>query len=143
MLRLDTGCLCCGPQRGPAVFKHSQVRTAAVERIVARTESRNRVQLPVALASRALHCAKSAASVKIKSAKESRACRCHVAAKPQMLDLSTMSPPRWDKITTRCVELSTIAFIFLLMPQVVKNYISMANNNNEALAVLSWVVRTC
>ncbi len=47
----------------------------------------------------------------------------------------------WDRTTSRCVELSTVAFIVLLMPQVVKNYISMTTGHAEALAVLSWVVR--
>ena len=47
----------------------------------------------------------------------------------------------WDQTTTRCVEFSTIAFIFLLMPQVVKNHLSASSGNSEALAVLSWVVR--
>lgn len=46
----------------------------------------------------------------------------------------------WDQTTSRCVEFSTVAFIFLLMPQVIKNYLSMSSGNSEALAVLSWVV---
>ena len=46
----------------------------------------------------------------------------------------------WDHTTSRCVEISTVAFIFLLMPQVIKNYLSMSSGNSEALAVLSWVV---
>ena len=46
----------------------------------------------------------------------------------------------WDHTTSRCVELSTVAFIFLLLPQVIKNYLSMSSGNSEALAVLSWVV---
>lgn len=79
-----------------------------------------------------------AASVNIKSiTKRHDACRCQAA---QLMDTHSMTPQKWDKLTTRCVELSTIVFIFLLMPQVVKNYISMANHNSEALAVLSWVV---
>lgn len=81
-----------------------------------------------------------AASTKIKSQDKPRAaCRCQ-AANSQMLEMQSMSSQRWDVITARCVELSTVAFVFLLMPQVVKNYISMAKGNNEALAVLSWVV---
>ena len=48
---------------------------------------------------------------------------------------------KWDRTTSRCVELSTVAFIVLLMPQVVKNYISMTTGHAEALMVLSWVVR--
>lgn len=47
----------------------------------------------------------------------------------------------WDQTTSRCVEISTVAFIVLLMPQVIKNYISMTTGHAEALAVLSWVVR--
>lgn len=46
----------------------------------------------------------------------------------------------WDRATSRCVEFSTIAFVFLLMPQVIKNYVSMTTGRAEALAVLSWVV---
>ena len=47
----------------------------------------------------------------------------------------------WDRTTSRCVELSTVAFMVLLMPQVIKNYVSMTTGHAEALAVLSWVVR--
>lgn len=67
------------------------------------------------------------------------ACRCQVA-KLHTLDMPSITTQKWDKITTRCVELSTVAFVFLLMPQVIKNYLSMARGNTEALAVLSWVV---
>ena len=82
-----------------------------------------------------------AASVNIKSIENRHdACRCQAASSTQLMDTHSMTPQKWDKLTTRCVELSTIVFIFLLMPQVVKNYISMANHNSEALAVLSWVV---
>lgn len=54
--------------------------------------------------------------------------------------LRAVTPKGWDQTTSRCVELSTIAFIFLLLPQVVKNYLSASSGNSEALAVLSWVV---
>ncbi|KAL3144863.1 core protein [Trebouxia sp. C0009 RCD-2024] len=53
--------------------------------------------------------------------------------------LRAVTPKGWDQTTSRCVELSTIAFIFLLLPQVVKNYLSASSGNSEALAVLSWV----
>ncbi len=48
----------------------------------------------------------------------------------------------WDRATSRCVEISTVAFLFLVMPQVIKNHISMTSGHAEALAVLSWVVST-
>lgn len=54
--------------------------------------------------------------------------------------LRAVSAKTWDQTTSRCVELSTIAFIFLLLPQVVKNYLSASRGHSEALAVLSWVV---
>lgn len=55
--------------------------------------------------------------------------------------LRTATAKEWDQTTSRCVELSTIAFVFLLMPQVVKNHLSASRGNSEALAILSWVVR--
>lgn len=54
--------------------------------------------------------------------------------------LRAVTAKGWDQTTSRCVEFSTIAFIFLLLPQVVKNYLSASSGNSEALAVLSWVV---
>ena len=82
-----------------------------------------------------------AASTNIKSVqKRHDACRCRAASATQLLGTHSMTPQKWDKLTTRCVDLSTILFILQIMPQVVKNYISMANHNSEALAVLSWVV---
>ena len=54
--------------------------------------------------------------------------------------LRAVTAKSWDQTTSRCVELSTIAFIFLLLPQVVKNYLSASSGHSEALAVLSWVV---
>jgi len=47
----------------------------------------------------------------------------------------------WDRTTQRLVDLSTVAFIFLLLPQLVKNAQALAAGNPAALAGLSWVVR--
>ena len=54
--------------------------------------------------------------------------------------LRAVTANSWDQTTSSCVQLSTIAFIFLLMPQVIKNHLSASSGNSEALAVLSWVV---
>lgn len=46
---------------------------------------------------------------------------------------------KWDKVTERLVDLSTVAFVFLLMPQLWKNYQALAAGNASALAGLSWM----
>ena len=46
----------------------------------------------------------------------------------------------WDKETLRLVELSTVAFIFLLLPQLWKNAEALASGNAAALAGLAWEV---
>lgn len=46
----------------------------------------------------------------------------------------------WDAITAKLVALSTVPFIFLLMPQIIKNAVNMLGGNTQALSILSWVV---
>lgn len=46
----------------------------------------------------------------------------------------------WDLTTLRLVELSTIAFILLLLPQLWKNAAALAASNAEALSGLAWEV---
>ncbi len=46
----------------------------------------------------------------------------------------------WDKTSSRLVDSATVPFIFLLLPQLVKNAANMMGGNPAALAVLSWVV---
>ena len=48
----------------------------------------------------------------------------------------------WDDTTKRLVEASTVAFVFLLLPQLWKNSQALAAGNAAALAGLSWVVRS-
>jgi hypothetical protein len=48
----------------------------------------------------------------------------------------------WDRSTARLVDASTIVFVFLLLPQILKNAKALAAGNAAALAGLSWVVRT-
>lgn len=47
---------------------------------------------------------------------------------------------QWNTITETLVSLSTVAFLFLLVPQLVKNTIGMAAGNVQAMAILSWKV---
>lgn len=46
---------------------------------------------------------------------------------------------QWDRITTRLVDYSTVAFTFLLLPQLVKNALALKAGNAASLAGLSWL----
>ena len=46
---------------------------------------------------------------------------------------------RWDTLTQQLVALSTLPFIFLFLPQLLKNHANLTAGNAEALAVLSWM----
>lgn len=46
---------------------------------------------------------------------------------------------RWGAFTDRLVSFSTIPFLFLLLPQLLKNHANLAAGNTAALAVLSWL----
>ena len=48
---------------------------------------------------------------------------------------------RWDVITQRLVDVSTIAFVFLLLPQLLKNGRALAAGNAVALSGLAYEVR--
>jgi hypothetical protein len=50
------------------------------------------------------------------------------------------NPVQWSAITETLVSLSTVAFLFLLVPQLVKNTIGMAAGNLQDMAILSWRV---
>lgn len=109
-----------------------------------RIETRLTTQSCPLSASNTARLASLAAQVKIKSVSRPGAtASCHRtrAVSSALTDSQAMTSHKWDRITSRCVELSTVVFVFLLMPQVIKNYVAMASNNSEALAVLSWVVR--
>lgn len=47
----------------------------------------------------------------------------------------------WGELTTRLVAVSTIPFLFLFLPQLLKNHANLAAGRPEALAGLSWLVR--
>lgn len=47
----------------------------------------------------------------------------------------------WDRTTGWLVDAATVPFIFLLVPQVMKNAANLSAGNAGALAALSWVVR--
>eukprot|EP00892_Ulva_mutabilis_P003326 jgi/Ulvmu1/1365/UM011_0093.1 len=46
---------------------------------------------------------------------------------------------RWDRITTSLVDYSTVAFTFLLLPQLFKNALALKAGNAASLAGLSWL----
>lgn len=45
----------------------------------------------------------------------------------------------WGELTTRLVAVSTIPFLFLFLPQLLKNHANLAAGRPEALAGLSWL----
>ena len=47
----------------------------------------------------------------------------------------------WDRTTSRLVDYSTLAFVLLLLPQLVKNAVALRAGNVELLAGLAWSVR--
>ena len=47
----------------------------------------------------------------------------------------------WDGVTQRLVDVSTIAFVFLLLPQLIKNQRLLTAGNAAALGGLAWEVR--
>lgn len=47
----------------------------------------------------------------------------------------------WGELTTRLVAVSTIPFLFLFLPQLLKNHANLAAGRPDALAGLSWLVR--
>lgn len=49
---------------------------------------------------------------------------------------------RWDLVTTRLVDYSTVTFTFLLLPQLIKNALALKAGNAASLAGLSWVARS-
>jgi hypothetical protein len=48
---------------------------------------------------------------------------------------------QWSRTTSKLVDLSAVAFVFLLLPQLVKNAQALAAGNGSSLVGLSWVVR--
>eukprot|EP00803_Ostreobium_quekettii_P003646 evm.model.scf_1754.1 EVM.evm.TU.scf_1754.1 scf_1754:22951-27089(-) len=46
---------------------------------------------------------------------------------------------RWDVMTQELVQLSTVPFVVLLLPQVIRNAVNMASGNLGALSILSWM----
>ena len=47
----------------------------------------------------------------------------------------------WDRTTSKLVDYSTLAFVLLLLPQLVKNAVALRAGNVELLAGLAWAVR--
>ncbi len=56
------------------------------------------------------------------------------------LSNSQPDPHDWEHLTQRLVALSTVPFLLLMMPQVIKNASNFMAGNARALAALSWVV---
>lgn len=48
---------------------------------------------------------------------------------------------QWSRFTDNLVRLSTFVFVFLLVPQLVQNGLSMAAGNVQALGILAWQVK--
>jgi hypothetical protein len=46
----------------------------------------------------------------------------------------------WDTLTVTMTSLSTVPFLFLLVPQVYKNALQIMAGNSKALAIISWAV---
>lgn len=46
----------------------------------------------------------------------------------------------WGELTDWLVGASTLPFIFLFLPQLLKNAANLSGGNAAALAVLSWLV---
>jgi len=44
----------------------------------------------------------------------------------------------WDTLTVTMTSLSTVPFLFLLVPQVYKNALQLMAGNSKALAIISW-----
>lgn len=54
---------------------------------------------------------------------------------------SGLQPKTWEQRTQQLVAVSTLPFLLLMMPQVIKNASNFMAGNARALAALSWVVR--
>ena len=50
----------------------------------------------------------------------------------------TLTRARWDKVTTSMASCATVPFLFLTMPQIVKNTGLIAAGRPDALAAISW-----
>ncbi len=48
----------------------------------------------------------------------------------------------WEATSSGLCNSATLPFVFLLLPQVILNTQNMLGSNVQALAALSWVVRT-
>jgi hypothetical protein len=51
-----------------------------------------------------------------------------------------VSDTEWGALTQRFVAFSSIPFLFLFLPQLIKNQANLSAGNTAALAVLSWLV---
>ena len=69
-----------------------------------------------------------------------RALRCVAAASSSSSAEDRPKPKTWEQQTQRLVAVSTLPFLLLMMPQVVKNASNFMAGNARALAALSWVV---
>lgn len=47
---------------------------------------------------------------------------------------------RWEDFTVGCVKVSTLPFMLLLLPQIIRNGANMAAGRLSALIILSWTV---
>lgn len=128
--------------RSTSVFCPIQAPLVSTGRSTALFDRRHRFR--VGSARRAFNCSITALSIRAPKwqGQERPSCPTTQPALKRKSALRTATAKGWDQTTSRCVELSTIVFIFLLAPQVVKNHLSASNGNSEALAILSWVVRS-
>ena len=69
-----------------------------------------------------------------------RALRCVAAASSSTSAEHGPQPTTWEQQTQRLVAVSTLPFLLLMMPQVIKNASNFMAGNARALAALSWVV---
>lgn len=126
--------------RSSSVFCPSHAPLVSTRRSTAILGRRQRFR--VGSARRTLSCSTPALSIRAPKwqGQEWPSCPTTRPALKRKSVLRTATAKGWDQTTSRCVELSTIVFIFLLLPQVAKNFLSASSGNSEALAVLSWVV---
>ncbi|KAI3431574.1 hypothetical protein D9Q98_004624 [Chlorella vulgaris] len=61
------------------------------------------------------------------------------AIKPTAASPHASAAQQWGSLTDRMVSISTIPFLFLFLPQLLKNHANQAAGNTAALAVLSWL----
>ena len=50
----------------------------------------------------------------------------------------TLTRRRWDAVTMSMASMATVPFLFLTMPQIIKNTALIAAGRPEALAAIAW-----